>query len=114
MRADQPSAADIRWTLQPEPPPTARPLVTLLADALPTIVDDLAADLLARAALALLELDASQTAYRAALRVAIEHAHEAHDEIRRLERRRDGLIGELRLLVGVAREQAAGLERNAT
>jgi hypothetical protein len=96
-------SADIRWALPPVPRLTARPVLALVAASLPAIEDDLTADLLERVSLELMDREDDRAALRELLHVALERLHEAQRTIRRLEGRRDGLIEEIRALVGAER-----------
>ena len=88
MSADQPfTAADTDWQPAPAPWLSSRPVLALVVEVLPTIDDDLTADLLEYVALALVERDDELRAVRAVLSPALTLAHTQHIEILRLRRR---------------------------
>jgi hypothetical protein len=78
--------------LAPAPWPSSRPVLALVVEVLPTIEDELAADLLEYLALALVDRDDELRAVRAVLSSALALTHTQHAEIVRLRQRLHGLI----------------------
>ena len=70
------------------PGPSSRAAVLAISiEMLPTIQDDMAADLIQILALALVDRDEELRAVRSVLSAALEHAHKDHVENSRLQRR---------------------------
>lgn len=78
--------------LAPAPWPSSRPVLALVVELLPTIEDDLVADLLEHLALALADRDGELRAKRAVLSSALVLSHAYHTEIIRLRRRLGDLL----------------------
>src|SRR5437762_192734 len=78
--------------LAPAPWPSSRPVLALVAEVLPTIEDDLTADVLEHLALALADRDDELRAVRAVLSSSLALSHTQHVEIIRLRRRLADLL----------------------
>jgi hypothetical protein len=90
----------------------SRQVLTAICDLLPIVADEVAADLLERVALTLLERDEDLLTAREMLRASMACLHEAHRTICRLENRRNQLLEQSRVLAGARRElTAANLRR---
>lgn len=82
------TAAEIPWTLAPAPPwPSSRPVLALAIELLPTIDDDLVADLVEQLTVALIDRAEELRAVRAVRCEALALAHSHHREIARLKKR---------------------------
>ena len=93
MSADQAfTAADTNWQPAPALWLSSRPALSLIAEVLPTVEDDLTADLLEYATLALADRDDEVRAIRAVLSSALTLTHTQHVEILRLRRRLADLL----------------------
>lgn len=79
----------IRWTLDSRSPwpAAARPVLAVAIDALTGIDDELAARLVERMAITIVDLRTELVAIRTVLTTSLAHAHEQHVEIQRLRRR---------------------------
>ena len=73
--------------LAPAPWLSSRPVLALIVEVLPTVEDDLTADLLEYVALVLVERDDELRAVRAVLSSALTLTHNQHVEILRLRQR---------------------------
>lgn len=78
--------------LAPAPWPSSRPVLALVVDILPTLEDDLTADLLEHLAVALVDRDDELRSVRAVLSSTIALSHTQHLEIARLRRRLADLL----------------------
>ncbi len=78
--------------LAPAPWPASRSVLALVVEVLPTIEDDLAADLVEHLTLALADRDDELRAVRAVLSSALALSHTQHVEIIRLRRRLANLL----------------------
>ena len=92
MRTDAPSqmpSADEIFGRRMAPPPwsRSRPVLALAVELLPTVADDLTADLLEEMALTMAHRDEELRAVRMVLSQALERLHRQYVETRRLQRR---------------------------
>ncbi len=78
------------------PWPSSRPVLALVIEVLPAIADDLAADLVAHLALALVERGEQRRALRSMLSASLATQHEQDVEIVRLRARLAVLLDERR------------------
>ena len=78
--------------IAPAPWPSSRPVLALIVEVLPTIEDDLTADLLEYVALALVDRDDEVRAVRAVLSSGLALSHNQHVEILRLRQRLADLL----------------------
>ena len=78
--------------LAPAPWPSSRPVLALVVEVLPTIEDDLTADLLEHLALALADRETELRAVRHILSGALTEAHASQQEARRIRDRYHALI----------------------
>ncbi len=86
------TAADTDWQLAPAPWPSSRPVFALVAEVLPTVEDDLAAELIECLALALADRNDEVQAVRAVLSSVLALSHTQQVEDVRLRRRVAGLL----------------------
>ena len=87
------SAEDIPWDPAPLARPGARPLLLLVAELLPALADDLAADLIEHTAITLADSGEELRAVRSVLSAALERAHTLHVENIRLRQHLADLRG---------------------
>ena len=98
MSANQPfTAADTDWQPDPAPWLSSRPVLALIVEVLPTIEDNLTADLLEYVALALVDRDDEVRAVRAVLSSALALSHGQQATIVRMRRRLADLLDARRL-----------------
>ena len=82
LRADE-----IGWDLGPSPWPSSARLLAVVVELLPTIQDDLAADLVVQLALALVERDEQVRSIREVKSVTLDELHRTERDNRRLRER---------------------------
>ena len=85
-RASELRADEIRWDLTPAPWLSSARVLSVAVMVLPTVEDDIAADVIEQQALALVDRDEELTSLRAVLAVALDLAHASQAERMRLRR----------------------------
>lgn len=81
------TADDLHWTPRPTTWPSSRAVLALVVELLPTLQDDLTADLVEHLALSLVDRDDELCAVRAVLSSALALSHAQHIENLQLRRR---------------------------
>ena len=80
-------ADEIRWDLAPPPWLSSARVLSVAVKVLPTVEDDIAADVIEQQALALVDRDEELKSLRAVLAVALEIMHTSQAERMRLRKR---------------------------